>query len=645
MKLNIRVKMLSGFIGVIVLLVVVAVISYNGLNTLDAAVDHIVHESLPEVEEVADLKFELALQTELFFEYGLTLDDRVLDEADRQTDIILEEAAQLEEQLAGEPELLALLLQFEREYEEFLNEADLFVEHYREGDTEAGLDALHIMVAEEADMEAELTEMAALIDEDLEASFESADAAYNTAVQLIIAVSIIASIVALAIALYLSRAISNGVTTVANAMQLVSVGDITAEVKINSSDELGDMAVSYGEMQVYLQDISAAVTRVGDGDLTVDVKPKSANDSLGNAMSQMVTNMRDLIGQVGQTANGVADASSQLNSAAEQAGSATQAIASSSQQMAKGAEDQSQGVEQTTTAMQQLTNAIDQIARGSQEQAGGVEQTSSISAQVSTAISDVAKAAQAAASGSQEASEAANSGKEMVDKTVEGMGRIRTAVEAASVQIADLGTQSDEIGKIVAVIDDIAAQTNLLALNAAIEAARAGEQGRGFAVVADEVRGLAERVTESVKAVGEGTTEVEAGVKLAEDAGGALDNILTSVESVADQITQISASAEEVSASSEEMIRTVEGVSSITEENSAAAEQMSSNSGEVAQAIESISSISEQNSAATQEVSASAEEMTSQMEEVIASSQSLAGMAEELQAAVGQFKLTDDGKA
>ena len=147
----------------------------------------------------------------------------------------------------------------------------------------------------------------------------------------------------------------------------------------------------------------------------------------------------------------------------------------------------------------------------------------------------------------------------MVKQTVDGMGRIRGAVEIASTQISDLGTQSDEIGKIVAVIDDIAAQTNLLALNAAIEAARAGEQGRGFAVVADEVRGLAERVTdatkeianlidnvlkgvaESVKATDEGTKEVSDGVQLAEEAGTSLTSILSSVETVAEQIEQISA--------------------------------------------------------------------------------------------------------
>ena len=696
MRLNVRTKLLGGFLVVIAMLLVVFGISWNGLTSMAAATDFIVHEALPEDQEVRDLELQLALQTELYFEYAITLDHEVLEEAREQTDIILEESAQLEGQLAGEPEMLQLLLHFEDQYDEFLLEAEVFAAHYAAGETAEGLEALHVMVAEEEQMEAGLAELAHEVELGIEEAFAAAESTEKSAIQLIVAVSIIASLTAMIIGFLLSRSISNGVTSVGRAMRQIALGDVTVQVDNNSADEIGDMARSYKEMQEYLQKISKSVQQigqgdlsvdvepqsekdvlgnaliemvsnlremsqlveqVGDGDLTVDVKPRSEKDALGNALSGMVDNLRVLVGQVQDTSGNLTSASGQLSNAADQAGRATEGVASASQQLAKGAEEQNQGVNQTNISMQQLSAAIEQIAKGSQEQATSVERTSNISSQVSKAIGDMAQSAQSAADGSSQATQAAGDGKKMVDQTIEGMGKIRGAVELVAQQITDLGNQSEEIGKIVAVIDDIAAQTNLLALNAAIEAARAGEQGRGFAVVADEVRGLAERVTgatkeiaalvdniqngvaESIRAVDEGTKEVQEGVKLAEQAGEALNNIQTSVAGVAGQVEQISAAAEEVSASSDEMNTLIDGVSSVTEENSAATEQMAANSSEVSKSIEGIATISEQNSASTQEVSASAEQMGAQVQEMVASSQSLAQMAGDLQGIVSRFKL------
>ena len=137
MKLNIKTKILGGFLTIIALLAVVSVIGWNGLNSLNDAVDQIVHEALPEDEEIRDLQFQIAVQSELFFEYALTLDDAILEEARGHSEIIEEELFQLEEQLAGETEMVAKLTQIEEEYEAHLHDLELVAADFAAGDTQA----------------------------------------------------------------------------------------------------------------------------------------------------------------------------------------------------------------------------------------------------------------------------------------------------------------------------------------------------------------------------------------------------------------------------------------------------------------------------------------------------------------------------
>ena len=232
-----------------------------------------------------------------------------------------------------------------------------------------------------------------------------------------------------------------------------------------------------------------------------------------------------------------------------------------------------------------------QISQNAQEQSNQTTETATAIEELSASFNEVAKNAMNAAESSKDASKLAHKGGDVVEKTIKGMDEISASVHDSTQIIEGLGSRSEEIGDIIKVINDIAGQTNLLALNAAIEAARAGEQGRGFAVVADEVRKLAERTTSATGDIGDmikgiqgdtnkaiesmhvGTAKVTEGVNFANQAGETLQQIVASVQSVTDMIEHIAVAAEEQTTTTDEISATIELVANVTQATSASAEQ------------------------------------------------------------------------
>ena len=447
------------------------------------------------------------------------------------------------------------------------------------------------------------------------------------------------------------------VKTVVEVDEIAQTGDLEKSISARSLDEIGKLGQSIERLLDYIRSKAGTAIRLSEGDLTENVQKLSDRDTLGNAFVQMLGNLNQALSLVSHHAAELKTASDQLAATAGNSGTATNQIADTIQQIASGITQESESAALTSQSVDQMARAIEGVARGAEDQSNAVNKTSEVTSVINENIEKVVNGIKIVGDQSLIAQEAANNGQKVMQTNLEGMNAIKDQVILSSGKVEEMGNLSNNIGVILETITDIASQTNLLALNAAIEAARAGEAGKGFAVVADEVRKLAERsgsatkeidqlvqtiqkaVEEAVSAMQKSNAEVDRGVEYSNQANHALTQIIESIRMVKIQSDEVNGVAEKMRLAADELTESVERVSAVVEENTAATEEMSAGSQMVVESIQNISSVSEENSAAIEEVSASTEELTAQAKEVAELANATAGIAVTLNEAVSKFQL------
>lgn len=452
------------------------------------------------------------------------------------------------------------------------------------------------------------------ITRNLDETTKSATRSSNVGALINIGGTIIALLVGVFAAIKTAKSITEPLThLITVAREIGDSGDLDQNIDIHRNDEIGALATTFNNMVAYLKEMANVSMAVAEGDLTVEVVPRSKRDTLGNAFLRMSHGLQELVRTTRDSAGQVSAGSNQVAGAADES--------------AKVSVQASSAIEEVTSTMHEMSINVQNVVKNTQVQASSVAETSASIDQMVTSIQRVADTAKVLLDIANRSREEVVTGIQTMEKTTDGLNRTNQAIQSSAEIINILGHRADDIGKIIEVIDDLAEQTNLLALNAAIEAARAGEHGLGFAVVADEVRKLAEKSTQSTKEIADliqsiqrearqavenmerSTRIVEEGLVLGNDLGTALHKISNVVTEVYKFSQEIGAATNEQSVGSAQIAKATSRLTEITQEINSAVEEQASGAQAVVRAMDKMRELVQQSASSSTELSAAAEQM------------------------------------
>ncbi|MDF1611283.1 MAG: methyl-accepting chemotaxis protein [Stygiobacter sp.] len=641
---NIRFKLISSFILVSIITFIVAFVGWNALTNAKEGSFKISNQSNDNIElatvRASFLKATLSVEKALHRTTKKEIDELLIESTSnyKKGDEIWKK---YKNKIIDEEEL-KIANEFEKAFKSYREKLETAVSFINMGAIE---DAI---VMTQGDMDIDLQNWTNTLNKLFELNKQRSSTLYENVVTAanydkakLLIFTIVAILLSVGLGYWISSIIADPIKRITMRAERIALGETDLEITVRTNDEIGKLQQAFATLIESAKTQAEVAEKIADGNLNVSVNVRSEKDLLSKSFNKVIESLKGLVQESVELAKRASEGdlnyrgnelkfSGGYKEIIEGFNKTVDAVAKPIEESKIVLEKIAHGdltarmvgeykgdykiikdsvnnlAESFSSALSEVANAVSatasagtQISSSAEEMAAGAQEQSSQTSEVAIAVDemtrtilDTTRNASQAAEAAKNAGKIAVEGGNSVKETVEGMNKIAAVVKKSAETVQELGKSSDQIGEIVQVIDDIADQTNLLALNAAIEAARAGEQGRGFAVVADEVRKLAERTTkatkeianmikqiqkdtsEAVLAMTSGTVEVEKGKQLADKAGNALDEIIKGTQEVVDMITQVAAASEEQSSAAEQISKNVEGINNVARESAQGIQQI-----------------------------------------------------------------------
>lgn len=595
---SIRQKLNIGFGAVILLLIGSGIMGITELRSLFNSANMLVDEDLPLLSTVKEIKY-LTTKGHLWFEEILSGDEgesienvygfwkQSADYCDKMIQGGTIEGLQIHP--VTDDQLIQDLQQLKMALNDLLQVGEKRYNSNKKGsnavgsDSDVRFDAAYEKVMDQSNV-AEKT-----IAKQVAQNHEGMESSYSFGNLSIVAISLLGLVFTIVFVVQLSNHIITPVKDLATAAEQLANGETGVRVRIENSDEIGLLGSSFNNMADNLNKLMSDLKAEKSG---VEQKVQQAVSEAESQREYLSHSVNTLLAGMERFANG--DLSVQLNTDDQnEIGRLFDGFNRAVEKIEEMMLEVQQVVEKTADASSQINSSSEELSIGIKSQAMQSADAAAAVEEMTRTIVHTAQNTTFAAGQATESGKTAREGGEIVRQTVEKINQIAETVINSTATVEKLGDASAQIGEIIMVIDDIADQTNLLALNAAIEAARAGDQGRGFAVVADEVRRLAERTTEATKKIAQmirniqnetenavnamkkGSSEVTAGIELADKAGNALEKIVSSADKVVEMVQQIAAANEQQSTTSEDISVKIETISKVSSESETGVAQIS----------------------------------------------------------------------